>query len=220
MQTQGLVIEESDEKLMRVDFYYNPNQEPGVPNDEVVVYAGVWTPGVLQKKVLLPIAAADANYLRVTRVGLKWTIFYSATGQADDWQKADDFNYDMRVNRAGVYAGNLRPAGATVAPAFTADIDFFYNATGAPLAADKSLLTVNVVGNGTVSATPPAAQLACGQTVTLRATPGLGMEFSGWSGDAIGTQNPMSMLINRPRIVTATFTGTQMNYIALPMIIR
>ena len=48
VQTQGLVIEESDEKLMRVDFYYNPNQEPGVPNDEVVVYAGVWTPGVLR----------------------------------------------------------------------------------------------------------------------------------------------------------------------------
>jgi len=220
VQTQGMLIQESNNKLMRVDFYYNPGQQNNVPNDEVVVYAGIWTPGALQKKVLLPIAAADANYLRVTRVGLKWTIFYSATGQADDWQKADDFNYDMRVNRAGVYAGNLRPAGATVAPAFTADIDFFYNATGAPLAADKSLLTVNVVGNGTVSATPPAAQLACGQTVTLRATPGLGMEFSGWSGDAIGTQNPMSMLINRPRIVTATFTGTQMNYIALPMIIR
>ena len=107
-----------------------------------------------------------------------------------------------------------------MAPAFTADIDFFYNATGAPLPADAPLLTVNIVGTGTVSATPPAAQLTCGQTVSLRATPGLGMEFSGWSGDATGTQNPMSMLINRPRTVTATFTGTQMNYIALPVIIR
>ena len=220
VQTQGILIEQSDARLMRVDFYYNPNQQDNVPNDEVVVYAGIWTPGALQKKVLLPIAAADANYLRVTRVGIKWTIFYSATGQDDDWQKADDFNYDMPVNRVGVYAGNLRPAGTTAAPAFTADIDFFYNATGAPLAADKSLLTVNVVGTGTVSATPPAAQLTCGQTVSLRATPGLGMEFSGWSGDATGAQNPLSMLINRPRTVTATFTGTQMNYIALPMIIR
>ena len=225
-QTQGILIAESDDRLMRIDFYANPAQNDATPNDDVIVYAGVWTRGTgsdpdrLQQKLSKPIAAADANYLRVTRVGIKWTIFYSATGQDTDWQKADDFNYDMPVNSVGLYAGNLRPAGATAAPAFTADIDFFYNATGAPLPADAPLLTVNVVGNGTVNATPPAAQLACGQTVTLRATPGLGMEFGGWSGDAIGTQNPMSMLINRPRTVTATFIGAEMNYIALPMIIR
>ena len=55
---------------------------------------------------------------------------------------------------------------------------------------------------------------------SLRATPGLGMEFSGWSGDAIGAQNPLSMVINRPRTVTATFTDLGTRYIMLPMIKR
>ena len=227
VQTQGILIEEDATRMLRIDFSANPDQKAEVLNDEVLVYVGLWTRGTapdpdrLQPKMSKVIGAADANYLRVTRVGAKWTVFYSATGQANDWQKAGDFgNTPLEIKRAGVFAGNLRPTGATVAPAFTAEIDFFHNATGAPLPADAPLLTVNVVGNGAVSATPPAAQLACGQTVTLRATPGLGMEFSGWSGDAIGAQNPLSMVINRPRTVTATFTGAAMQYIALPMIIR
>jgi len=226
VQTQGILIEEGTTRMLRIDFSTNPNQEDGNPNDDVLVYAGLWTRGTapapdkLQQKLSKAISAADANYLRVTRVGTKWTVFYSGTGQADDWLKADDFgNTPLAITRAGVYAGNLRPSGTTAAPAFTAEIDFFQNMGDAPLAEDTPLLTVNVVGNGSVSATPPAAQLACGQTVSLRATPGLGWEFSGWSGDAVGTQNPTSMLINRPRTVTATFTGVDMNYIALPMIV-
>ena len=219
VQTQGILFEESAAKLMRIDFYANPADDPGVSGDEVVVYAGVWTPGALQKRQQANLSLANANYLRVTRAGIKWTVFYSASGQADDWQKAFDFNYTMSVTRAGVYAGNLRPNGGAPAPAFTAEIDFFQNVNEGPVAEDTPLLTVNVVGSGSVSATPPAAQLACGQTVSLRATPGLGWVFAGWSGDATGAQNPMSMLINRPRTVTATFTGTNMSFIALPMVI-
>ena len=172
----------------------------------------------MQKRIQLVIGAADANYLRVTRVGAKWTVFYSGTGEVDDWQKAGNFNYAMDVARAGVYAANLKPAGGAV-PAFTAEIDFFQNMGDAPLADDVPLLTINIVGNGSVTATPPAAQLACGQTASLRATPGLGAQFAGWSGDAAGATNPLSVFINRPRTVTATFTGSSMSFIALPMIV-
>ena len=185
----------------------------------MVVYAGIWSPGALQKRIQLVIGAADANYLRVTRVGIKWTVFYSATGAVSDWQKAGDFNYTMNVARTGVYAANLKPSAGAPAPAFTAEIDFFQNQAEGPLAEDTPLLTINIVGNGSVSATPPVAQLACGQTATLRATPGLGAQFDGWSGDATGATNPLSVFINRPRTVTATFAGSNMRYIALPMIV-
>ena len=157
--------------------------------------------------------------MRVTRVANKWTVFYSATGAVDDWQKVGDFNFEMDVARAGVYAANLKPSSGATAPAFTAEIDFFQNMGDAPLADDVPLLTINIVGNGSVSATPPAAQLACGQTASLRATPGLGAQFAGWSGDATGATNPLSVFINRPRTVTATFTGSSMSFIALPMIV-
>jgi len=226
-QTQGILIAESADKLMRIDFYANPAQNDATPNDEVIVFAGVWMrgetqsdPDRLQQRLNMPIGAADANYLRVTRVGNKWTIFYSASGGAADWQKVGDFNYAMEVTRAGVYAANLKPRANATAPAFTAEIDFFQNMADVPLAEDTPLLTVNIVGNGSVIATPAVAQLACGDTASLRATPGLGAAFAGWSGDATGTQNPLSVFINRPRTVTATFSGAQMNYIALPMIIR
>ena len=218
-QTQGILIEESAAEMMRIDFYANAAQDDATPNDEVIVFAGVWTPGKLQMRLNKPIGLADANYLRVTRVGIKWTIFYSATGAVDDWQKAGDFNYTMNVARAGVYAANLKPTAGAPAPAFMAEIDFFQNQAEGPLAEDMPLLTINIVGNGSVSATPLVAQLACGQTATLRATPGLGAQFDGWSGDATGATNPLSVLINRPRTVTATFAGSNMRYIALPMIV-
>ena len=211
-QTQGLLIEQNASTLLRVDFTYDTGQ--------VTVYAGVWTPGKLQTKLgPVTIPAASANYLRLTRAGDKWIVAYSASGADDSWLAAGDFKYTMNVARVGVFAGNLKAAGGT-APGFTADIDFFQNTAEGPMAEDTPLLTVNVVGSGSVSATPPAAELVCGQTVQLRATPRGGAQFTGWSGDAIGTQNPLSMLINRPRTVTATFTAPEQYTLSLPIIIR
>lgn len=210
-QTQGILIEQDTSTLLRVDFTYN--------NDQMTVFAGVWTPGKLQQRLSFPIAAADANYLRVTRAADKWTISYSATGAEGSWQLAGDFKYTMNVSRAGVFAGNLKPAGG-VAPALTAEIDFFQNVAEGPMPEDASLLTVNTVGNGTVIATPPANQLSCGQTVVLRAAPSVGWTFGGWTGDAIGTQLTVSMLINRPRTVTATFNQADIFLVVVPMILR
>ena len=213
-QTQGILVEgttAAGATILRVDFTYN-----GV----VTLYSGAWSTGKLAQKLSQSIAAADANYLRVNRAGDKWTISYSATGADDAWQVAGDFKYTMTVTRAGVFAGNLRATGNPTAPALTAEFDYFQNTAEGPLAEDVPLLTVNKIGIGTVTANPPIDQLTCGQTVRLTATPLPGGTFGGWSGDAIGTQNPLSMLINRPRTVTATFTSPETFTISLPVIIR
>jgi uncharacterized repeat protein (TIGR02543 family) len=42
--------------------------------------------------------------------------------------------------------------------------------------------------------------------VTLTATPDLGYLFTGWAGDATGTANPLAVVMDADKNVTATFT--------------
>jgi uncharacterized repeat protein (TIGR02543 family) len=69
----------------------------------------------------------------------------------------------------------------------------------------KYTLTVNIVGSGTVTRTPSQASYDPGTSVQLTAVPQTGWQFSGWSGDASGSTNPISLTMNGNRTVTATF---------------
>jgi len=70
-------------------------------------------------------------------------------------------------------------------------------------------LTVNVVGNGTVTKNPDKTVYNAGEQVTLTATPGPGATFVGWSGSVTGTQNPITITMDSNKTVTATFSGGQ-----------
>ena len=77
--------------------------------------------------------------------------------------------------------------------------------TGIPVAVMEYSLTINQVGNGTV--TPDmAAPYHDGDVVHLTAVADSGWEFSGWSGDASGTDNPLTVTMDADKTVTATFT--------------
>ena len=67
-------------------------------------------------------------------------------------------------------------------------------------------LTFNVVGNGTVTAVPAQAAYDAGQQITMTAIPASGWVFVGWSGDATGSSNPLPLVMNGNKSVTATFT--------------
>lgn len=75
-------------------------------------------------------------------------------------------------------------------------------------------LTVNVVGNGSVSRSPLGTTLSPGvyeypfaQVVTTTAVPDSNWVFSGWSGDLTGTTNPAQLTLTGNRTITATFTA-------------
>ncbi|MBH8559379.1 InlB B-repeat-containing protein [Hymenobacter negativus] len=73
-------------------------------------------------------------------------------------------------------------------------------------------LTVNTTGSGTVTKTPNQTSYASGSTVSLQATPAAGYTFSGWSGGATGTTNPLTVTMTANKTITATFTATTTTY--------
>ena len=58
---------------------------------------------------------------------------------------------------------------------------------------------------GNVTKTPDKAQYDSGSTVGLKANPNLGYHFVSWSGDASGTSDTATVIINGTMNVTATF---------------
>ena len=74
-------------------------------------------------------------------------------------------------------------------------------------AANQSALTVVINGHGTVNVNPRANVYSTGQSVTLTATSDAGQGFLNWSGDAGGTQNPLTVLLDHSKVINANFTA-------------
>jgi M6 family metalloprotease-like protein len=74
----------------------------------------------------------------------------------------------------------------------------------------KHKVQVTISGNGTVLATP-TVDLVNGEFVTeggavsLTATPGAGVVFSGWSGDTTASSTTLDLTMTRPFVLTASF---------------
>lgn len=67
-------------------------------------------------------------------------------------------------------------------------------------------LTTLVSGSGSVAADPTPGPYAPGTSVTLTATPGgPKWHFAAWSGDATGSANPVVVVMNANKTVTAVF---------------
>jgi uncharacterized repeat protein (TIGR02543 family) len=72
-----------------------------------------------------------------------------------------------------------------------------------------SSYSLNVTAvNGSVIKNPNASTYNGGDSVELTATPDPGYEFSSWSGDLIGTDNPITVIMNSNKNITANFTAT------------
>lgn len=82
-------------------------------------------------------------------------------------------------------------------------------------------LTVNVdpVGSGTVTVLPDQESYQDGEVVSLTAIANPGWTFTGWTGDATGMENPLSVTMDGNKTITANFTEDEKN-IYLPLILR
>jgi hypothetical protein len=82
---------------------------------------------------------------------------------------------------------------------------------------DEYSLTVNIVGNGSVSKLPDQPSYHYGSVVTLTATADPGWSFFGWGGDLSGSTNPIAITIDGNKTVTAVF---KQYFVFLPTVRR
>jgi len=93
-----------------------------------------------------------------------------------------------------------------------AEVDFLF-ANPAQVIAEHDLpvgwsLNTTVAGNGTVQRSPDLARYPAGTNVTLTAVAATGFAFSGWSGDATGTVNPLTVTMNGNKTILANFSDS------------
>jgi uncharacterized repeat protein (TIGR02543 family) len=70
-------------------------------------------------------------------------------------------------------------------------------------------LTITAGSGGTTNPSPGNYTYDKGTEVTIRAIPNSGYTFSGWSGDASGTTNPITIAMDLNKSITANFAKTQ-----------
>ena len=100
------------------------------------------------------------------------------------------------------WEGDLSGTNAVETLTVTRDMD-----VTAVFTQNRHTLTVNKTGPGQVAVTPQMAEYYCGDSVTLTATPLPNFFFTGWSGDLIGAENPLTFTIEKNTVVTATFSN-------------
>ena len=67
-------------------------------------------------------------------------------------------------------------------------------------------LTTRISGPGDVAVSPYKLYYTAGESVTITATPRGGTnQFAGWTGDYTGTNNPLVLVLNTSKVLTASF---------------
>lgn len=195
-QFQGVVVQANATNFLRYAFQHD--------GSTYRITAHTITNNTATTQVDIPITIAPSMYLRVKRVGDNWTLSYSSDGV--NWTRITnnpdyDFTYALETTAMGVFAGNSNQNKA-----FTSVVDYFFN-TASPINPEDNnrTLSLNSNGSGSITPTPMKSNYNCGETVQLQANPGEGYRFSSWSGDATGTNNPTTIIMNSRRTVTANF---------------
>ncbi|MCB0063200.1 MAG: hypothetical protein KDE19_13850, partial [Caldilineaceae bacterium] len=220
-QTQGIIIEQDDNDLLRWEFYSS--------GDSVHAYAASIADGVatVRANTIITVPNGAPMYMRVSRSGDTWVQDYSFDAQT--WQTNVSYEYPFTVARSGVYGGNVDPTSGEpdTAPAHTAIIDYFFNTAARIDPEDGGLLTlttnVSPVGSGSVAKSPEKVSYGCDEAITLTATAEEGFQFAGWSGAVTSGENPLTgFTLRSGDTITASFIEAPPNVlkIYLPIVNR
>ncbi len=109
-QMQGIVVQGTDNNLLRFDFYSD--------GSSMFIHAATLVNNKATKKIRTSIVDGVPLYLRVVRKGNQWSEYYSYDGA--NWTNAGTFAHTLVVTAAGVFGGNAGPS-----PAHNALIDYF-----------------------------------------------------------------------------------------------
>ncbi|NPA94986.1 MAG: hypothetical protein GXO58_06125, partial [Thermodesulfobacteria bacterium] len=160
----------------------------------------------------------DISSRATTEAKASWTPpTWDRVDEAGAAQRTPDLSAVIQevVNRQGWQAGNslaiiVTGSGKRVAVSHDKDPDrapllHIEYATGDQEPVATYSLSVSTSGGGHVNKEPDSTSYASGSKVVLTAVPEPGYKFSGWSGDANGTENPITIVMDGDKDITATF---------------
>ena len=198
MQVQGLIIEEDAQNFLRFNVRYF-NGAVRLEAFQIVDGGGIQ----VEERTL----GSTPQYFSAVRTGNEWRFYASDDGL--NWGTPIYVQHNIEVNKVGAFVGNSPPMPGdpeALAPAFTGELDYFFNGSEPIDPEDPTalVLPVEIVGQGEVTQNPE-----CGNPVTLTAVADEGWSFDNWdslSGNIGGSTNPLNTAFTKDEIVTATFS--------------
>jgi N-acetylneuraminic acid mutarotase len=150
----------------------------------------------------------DGSKTYTTSSNVSWlTVTKNAIGTTN----ANTVEIEVTANPTGLapgnYSGTITATGTGVGTTYTAAtlcVNLTVQSNTPPA---QYSLTVTANGSGTVTKSPNQASYSSGTVVSLSATPVSGQQFTGWSGDATGTTNPLSVTMNGNKNIIGNFAG-------------
>jgi uncharacterized repeat protein (TIGR02543 family) len=200
-------------------------------NNALLVYAGAWS-------TLPGMSFSGGSYKTTNTAGSKVTAsfngtsvsFVAATGPSlgiakvtldDSVYYADLYSSATRYKRSVWSRTGLIDGSHTLvierdgtrnsfSSGYTINLDALaITGTLTSVSLNTYALTTGVgTGSGTVTRNPNQTTFASGAQVTLTATPSSGYVFTGWSGSAAGSTNPLTITMDADKTVTANFQGS------------
>lgn len=141
--------------------------------------------------------SSNAAWLKITK---------NITGTATQSAVAIEATIDATGLSAGNYSAIITANGTGTGQTFTS-ASFCVNLQVSSGTAGYTLV-VNTNGNGTAAKNPNQTAYTSGTSVTLTASAASGYSFTGWSGSASGSSNPLTVTMNGNKTITANFTAS------------
>jgi len=110
------------------------------------------------------------------------------------------WQYDVNDNGAWFGVGSKQVDTNLTFPSFER---LLIDAPPPPPPPEMVILTITIEGQGSVI--PANGQYAKNETIQLTAIPAAGWQFTMWSGDVISQANPLNLLMDTGKSITATF---------------
>lgn len=163
-----------------------------------------------------PAAGANTNYFIVAKEQTQaatYTVSATSGGNGTVTKNPDQASYNSGTSvtltatpfSGYQFSGWSGDASGTTNP-LTITVTSNKNITANFIPRVYYTVAVQISGNGSVTKSPEQANYSAGSTVTLTATPATGYQFDGWTGDASGTINPLSISVNSNKNITASFS--------------
>jgi hypothetical protein len=160
-----------------------------------------WVPGYMYFLLLSNTTAVAQNFTLAVDGRNAATDDYDADGLPDAWELAcwaSIYSYNGTHDPDGDGVKNAEEYAEGTSPCDSGSYRPRLSATGI-----AGVVTRNPAGNATT--TPPKVWYSLGQSVQLTATPNPGYSFLGWAGDASGSLNPLTVLMDAHKTITANF---------------